>query len=71
MSDSVNDAIAAAKDAQRAVSQIASEIAPGATNVNVKTVNRSPDGGMEILDFEATMPDGSTVYRSRIVVKPR
>jgi hypothetical protein len=70
MSDSVNDAIEAAEAAQRAVNQIAAEIAPAATSINVKTVNRSPNGDMEILDFQATMPDGSTVYRARIHVKP-
>ncbi|TGD84679.1 hypothetical protein BayCH28_25145 [Mycolicibacterium sp. CH28] len=43
------------------------ELLPDAMNVQIATVNASPDQ-FEVLGLRADLPDGSTVQRSRIVI---
>ncbi|MBP2455149.1 hypothetical protein [Mycolicibacterium lutetiense] len=50
-----------------ALQQALAELLPDAMNVQIATVNASPDQ-FEILGLRADLPDGSTVQRSRIVI---
>lgn len=51
-----------------ALQQALAEVLPDAINVQIATVNASPDQ-FEVLGLHADLPDGSTVQRSRIVIR--
>ncbi|MAT05316.1 MAG: hypothetical protein CL424_09775 [Acidimicrobiaceae bacterium] len=53
-----------------ALQQALAELLPDAMNVQIATVNASPDQ-FEVLGLRADLPDGSTVQRSRIVIPRR
>lgn len=42
--------------------------APNATNVQIKTVNHTPRQ-IEIIEYRADLPDGSTVYAPHIIIR--
>ena len=53
-----------------ALQQALAELLPDAMNVQIATVNASPDQ-FEVLGLRTDLPDGSTVQRSRIVIPRR
>jgi hypothetical protein len=64
------DPVQLGSETAEALQQALAELLPDAMNVQIATVNASPDE-FEVLGLRADLPDGSTVQRSRIVISRR
>jgi hypothetical protein len=63
-----NDAAAQALQATEKLQQVLALFAPNVTNVQIKTVNQHPHE-IQLIDYRATLSDGSAVYAPRITFR--
>jgi hypothetical protein len=62
-----HEAAAAVKAAEE-LQRVLALWAPNATNVQIKTVNHNPHQ-IEIIEYQADLPDGSTVCAPHIIIR--
>jgi hypothetical protein len=67
MADWEQAAAQGAKEAEK-LQRILALFAPNATNVRIKTVIQNPRH-IEITDYQADLPDGSTVYAPQLTFR--